>query len=101
MTPVDECSWSCWWEADGFLSAEAGGGGSEASTAKTIKNWAYWELGFPFIDVWICYLEVEAFLEGDGSQDLGGDGAGQHVDLFHSSSVGVLLFPAVKHPPAQ
>lgn len=76
-------------------------GGSEASTTKTIKNRAYWELGVPFIGVWIWYLEVEAFLEGDGSQDLGGDGAGQHVDLFHSSSVGVLLFPAVKHPPAQ
>lgn len=28
-------------------------GGSEASTAKTIKNRVYWELGFPFTGVWI------------------------------------------------
>lgn len=49
----------------------------------------------------ICYLKVEAFLEGDGAQYLGGDGARHHVDPLHSGSIGVLLFPAVKHPPAK
>lgn len=49
----------------------------------------------------ICYLKVEAFLEGDGAQYLGGDGARHHVDPLHSGSIGILLFPAVKHPPAE
>lgn len=46
---------------------------------------------------------MEALLEGDGPQDLGRDGAGQHVDVPHGGGGGVrvLLLPALEHPPAQ
>lgn len=53
----------------------------------------------PFLGA--LYLKVEAFLQGDGPQYLGRDGARQHVEAFHVSRVGILLLPAVKHPPAE
>lgn len=49
----------------------------------------------------LFYLKVEAFFETNGTQYLGGDGARQHVEVFHSSSIRVLLFPAAEHPPAK
>lgn len=44
---------------------------------------------------------MEALLQGDGSEDFGRHCARQHVNVFHSSSFRVLLFPAVEHPPAK
>lgn len=47
------------------------------------------------------HLKVKTLLQGNGPQDFGGDGAGQHVGVLEGAGVLVLFSPTSKEPPAQ
>lgn len=47
------------------------------------------------------HLKVKTLLQGNGPQDFGGDGAGQHVGVLEGTGVLVLFSPTSKEPPAQ
>lgn len=44
---------------------------------------------------------MKALLQGNGPQDLGRDGAGQHVCVFEGASIWVLFSPRREEPPSQ
>lgn len=44
---------------------------------------------------------MKALFQGNGPQDLGRDGAGQHVCVFEGASIWVLFSPRREEPPSQ
>lgn len=47
------------------------------------------------------HLEVEALDVGEGLQDLGGHGGGQHVNTLRVCGIWMTLLPVEEHPPTE